>query len=291
MPKSLKRKPDETILRIVVASLLIAIILTITLAQTFYAQHKGERRIFGNVKFEEHHGNAVTIYDNSSDPQILIEGHIGLGLPHDDHPYKCKGHKSTDTEKCLEWHRKASLTINHYKEGPGINCYNLVWVSQHNSMSPMDCFPPGQGHWYGGGESLQASWPWENGHIKSSPFITGDEGQTEWGNAIKKYFVNTNGVVLTIEDQTPLFLSIDQDHGLCIQARYDDFAYFYHRSGPIRLNYTLCAGGKDDGQGDLKKLHEHFLPKTFWDATNVNYGKETVKSLEENPLWQVLVLL
>ncbi len=44
-------------------------------------------------------------------------------------------------------------------------------------MSPMDCFEfnKGQGHWYGGGESLQAAWPLEKGHIKMTPFVTGDE--------------------------------------------------------------------------------------------------------------------
>ena len=95
----------------------------------------------------------------------------------------------------------------------------------------MDCFHfgHGQGHWYGGGESLRASWPLEKSQVNKSAFITGDEGQTEWGNAIKKYFVNSNGVILSIADSTPLFLSIDSDHGLCIEARFDDFAYFYHR--------------------------------------------------------------
>ena len=32
-----------------------------------------------------------------------------------------------------------------------------------------------QGQWYGGGESLQAAWPLQKGHIKLSPFVTGDE--------------------------------------------------------------------------------------------------------------------
>ena len=47
----------------------------------------------------------------------------------------------------------------------------------HHSVSPRDCFHFGedQGHWYGGGESLNATWPLQKGHIKKSPFITGDE--------------------------------------------------------------------------------------------------------------------
>lgn len=97
----------------------------------------------------------------------------------------------------------------------------MFWQSLNPNVSPTDCFSfgEGQGHWYGGGESLKVHWPLEKGHILRTPFITGDEGQTEWGNAIKKYFANSNGVVVTISDHTPLFLSIDQEHGLCIQAK------------------------------------------------------------------------
>ena len=45
------------------------------------------------------------------------------------------------------------------------------------------------------------------------------QGETEWGNTIKKYFANSNGVVVTIDDETPLFVSIDHHHGLCLEAR------------------------------------------------------------------------
>ena len=55
-----------------------------------------------------------------------------------------------------------------------------------------------------------------------------------------------------------------------------------------RLNYTICTGGKDtlDGQGDLKKLHQHFLPKTFWHGQTYK-DFDTLKSVLQNPLWQV----
>ena len=247
-----------------------------------------QRRIFGNVKFEEHHGT-VSVYDGIGN--ILIEGHIATELPHDDHPYACKNHTSSETEKCLEWHKKAKWTIQHQILNEGdINCYHMVWQSLHPSISPRDCFPfhEGQGgHWYGGGESLPALWPLNKGHIEHSPFITGDEGQTEWGNSIKKYFANSNGVVMNISDDTPLFVSIDDHHGLCIQAKYDEFAYFYQDNLP-RLNYTICTGGKNtsDGQGDLKRLHNHFLPKSFYHGHR-RKDFDTLESVLRLPLWQV----
>ena len=70
--------------------------------------------------------------------------------------------------------------------------------------------------------------------------------------------------------------------------RFDDFAYFNHRYQLPTLNYTICTGGKDtlDGQGDLKNLHQHFLPKTFWDGHSQK-DISTLKSVLQKPLWQV----
>ena len=42
VPKSFKKKPDETKLRFVVAFFFLVIVLVISLAQIFYAQHKGQ---------------------------------------------------------------------------------------------------------------------------------------------------------------------------------------------------------------------------------------------------------
>ena len=44
VPKSFKKKPDETKLRFVVAFFFLVIGLVISLAQIFYAQHKGQVR-------------------------------------------------------------------------------------------------------------------------------------------------------------------------------------------------------------------------------------------------------
>ena len=60
------------------------------------------------------------------------------------------------------------------------------------------------------------------------------QGQTEWGNTIRKYFANSNGVVVTIDDDTPLYVSIDHHHGLCLEARYE-----FELSRLTWLNHTL----------------------------------------------------
>ena len=89
MPGSFKKRPDETKLRFVVAFFFMVIVLLICIANILYDQHKGQvniifqmnylienlvecfhektkwpfqRRIFGNVKFDEHHGT-ISLYD------------------------------------------------------------------------------------------------------------------------------------------------------------------------------------------------------------------------------------
>ena len=50
-----------------------------------------------------------------------------------------------------------------------------MWQSLNPATAPLDCWPvgEGQGHWYGGGESLKSKWPLDHGHIRMSPFVTG----------------------------------------------------------------------------------------------------------------------
>ena len=120
---------------------------------------------------------------------------------------------------------------------------SLAWQSLSPDVSPMDCYPVGddfrQGHWYGGGETTSGRWPLDKGQIQLSAFITGDEvpiyivlpsrtsnyslfqGRNQWGSVIKKYFLNSRGLSLTVADHTPLFVSFNDDEhpGLCLQAR------------------------------------------------------------------------
>ena len=52
-------------------------------------------------------------------------------------------------------------------------------------------------------------WPLDNGLIKLSPVVTGDEDKMEWGNMIKKFFINSRGLSITMEDDTHLFVSLN----------------------------------------------------------------------------------
>ena len=82
-----------------------------------------------------------------------------------------------------------------------------------------------------------------------------------------------------------------------MEAKFDNFAYYYHRFDLPTLNYSICTGGKNtsdlygikDGQGDMKKLHNYFLPKTFWHGHDTDVFQK-LQTLVEKPIWQVKLL-
>ena len=96
--------------------------------------------------------------------------------------------------------------------------------------------------------------------------------------------------MLTISDDTPLYLSLDHHHGICLEAKLDNFAYYYDRFNLPSLNYSICTGGKNShGEGDLKQLHQHFLPKSFLHEQRLD-DLRTLESVLNKPIWQVPVV-
>lgn len=74
---------------------------------------------------------------------------------------------------------------------------------------------------YGGGRTLGMAWPVELGQVEMSAFVTGHIGRHRWGSVLKRYFINSKGVALYIDPNTPLYVSInaDEEASLCLQVR------------------------------------------------------------------------
>ena len=56
------------------------------------------------------------------------------------------------------------------------------------------------------------------------------------------------------------------------------------------MNYTICTGGKNTsnptGEGDLKKLHEYFLPESNLHGQKID-DLNTLEAVLGKPVWQV----
>jgi len=129
---------------------------------------------------------------------------------------------------------------------------------------------------------LVSHWPLDSGHVTMSPFVTGDEDQTMWGNVIRKYFINSRGLSINIADETPLSVSLNDgpEQGLCFQASFNEFPYYYHRYSLPVLNYSVCT------DGDIKHVYESQLTRSFWDG-HAYSDFEVLRNLLQLPLWQV----
>ena len=119
-----------------------------------------------------------------------------------------------------------------------------IIISTSQATFPRDCWPVGgaAGHWYGGGESGAAAWPLDTADpVTMAPFVTGD-GDTRWGyiytdldniynicilsnvwgNLIRKFFISSLGLSVSVADESPLSVSLQAGEAgqreLCLEV-------------------------------------------------------------------------
>jgi hypothetical protein len=62
---------------------------------------------------------------------------------------------------------------------------------------------------YGGAETWRQYWPINQEKRNKSPYVTGDffQGEDFYGGVVENYWLFSNGVVIHVDEKTPLFLS------------------------------------------------------------------------------------
>ena len=206
-------------------------------------------------------------------------------------PYKCLlDYEANDGSVCWQWSNIARMHLNadesfvSTEEPSSVRCYKVKWESLDDNYSPIDCFNIGDEHgqWYGGGLTQNADWPLEQASFKFSPFITGDGLKHQWGNAIKRYFLNSKGVAIEIDDETPLYVGINEDYKsqFCLKAHNDDFAFYNKLTKRPVLKYRICTGD------DMKVLHHSLTQKSLWDGLK-EQDLSIIHTMLEEPVWQM----
>lgn len=151
-------------------------------------------------------------------------------------------------------------------------------------VHPTDCYDwsSPQDHWYGGGQFANMSWPLEMSTHDFAAFITGDIKKHQWGNALMRYFINSRGAVIIIDNDTPLYVSINHKNSnkFCIQARHDDFAYVNHLTKYPVLKYKICTSS------NMKTLHSSLSQQSLWDGLKQE-DISILDSLISEPIWQI----
>jgi myogenesis-regulating glycosidase len=270
-----KRKEDKNYkIKTFVCILFFIIVFLVGYAYTMYNQQILAKLYFDRIKFNTG-SRDFRVLDEKG--QELITGILGTTV-HAEKPYQClPKDRLDDGSVCLEWDKQLRLFFNlEATDSEALRCYSMRWLSLDDSKFPTDCFTIA-GHWYG-------SWPMDSGDVQMAPFITGDGSDGKWSTALKRYFINSRGIAIQVDERTPFYLSLDTNktNQFCLQARHDNFA-FVNRLTPSQrpqLKYKICTAD------DMRILHNGMTQKSLWDGLKEKDIKQ-INSLLDEPVWQI----
>ncbi|XP_077989452.1 myogenesis-regulating glycosidase-like [Glandiceps talaboti] len=139
-------------------------------------------------------------------------------------------------------------------------CYNVHWQSVSPFFIPEDCIDFGEDHWYGGTPTYEQRLTLENNHACMQPYITGElwTKQKGYGSVMEKMWMSSKGMVITIMDDIPLQVSMNDDNThLCIRADRNDDSYMYNNmpGGFPELKYTICD------TTNIKQIYKYALSR------------------------------
>lgn len=219
--KKKKKSSKDFNIKAFVAILFLVIVFLIGYAYIMYNQKVLAKLYFDRIKFDKEF-RKIRVYDEAKDLE-LISGSLGL-MPLASKPFRCL--KETNLEPntlCLEWDGLARLYVSSTNITPTIPCYNIRWQALADDLYPTDCYDVDEeeDHWYGGGLTRDAKWPLEKDSFDFSAFITGDARVQQFGNAMKRYFINSRGVAIKVDDRTPLYVSMNRNGSrqFCLKVR------------------------------------------------------------------------
>lgn len=254
-----------------------------------YNQKVMSRLYFDQIKFSKSK-RILRVFDSKGND--LLSGKLGSTL-NLDKPYDCLPDDRIPGSLCLEWNKitrfymtfdtQFASSLSTLAAASSVRCYKIRWETLINDYLPTDCFNIGheRGQWFGGGLTKNKDWPLDSAKIPFGPFVTGDAVTHQWGNAIKRYFLNSLGVAIEVDADTPLYISINDEYKdqFCLRAANDDFAFVNTTNRP-QLKYRICTGD------DMKILHHSMTQKSLWDGLKES-DLATVNSLLDEPVYQI----
>ncbi|XP_002125217.2 myogenesis-regulating glycosidase-like [Ciona intestinalis] len=109
--------------------------------------------------------------------------------------------------------------------------------------------------WYGGAEMITQKWPLNEINMKRGAAFLSSDLPKRYGNVLERYFLSSNGVAVYINQDAPLYVSIDLNQGICLEASYDKSSlvgptFLYDDGHSTKLSYTVCIGK------DPKTVHQ-----------------------------------
>ncbi|KAL3847851.1 hypothetical protein ACJMK2_018742 [Sinanodonta woodiana] len=170
--------------------------------------------------------------------------------------------KPDNIQMCSEWTRTGRLTISAPQEdnADGIMCRNIILSSASFDFVPEVCINLETYRWYGGAELHDQTWPTSNIQLPKQAYVPYDlyPSNIIFGNVLERYWINSKGIGIYIEEDIPLFVSFNESgsNQICLSSNFVP-PYFNLRNEKPVLKIKFCKGI------DIKEIHTYFLKTTF----------------------------
>ncbi|XP_064614320.1 myogenesis-regulating glycosidase-like [Liolophura sinensis] len=143
----------------------------------------------------------------------------------------CIVHLGQDSVK---FNQLATLTIStqELEQRPEIEYITVSLEAQSRDYTPeieLD-LEPRNVHWYGGSELFTQQWPMTNTLMVDGPYLSNDyvdrRHTRECGPVLERYWINSRGVGVCVDNTVPLHVSWDGTYGrFRLKAKYDNSQY------------------------------------------------------------------
>uniref|UniRef100_H2YJT3 Glycoside hydrolase family 31 N-terminal domain-containing protein n=1 Tax=Ciona savignyi TaxID=51511 RepID=H2YJT3_CIOSA len=100
-------------------------------------------------------------------------------------------------------------------------------------------------YWYGGAEMIAQKWPINKINMKHGAAYLSSDLPKRYGNVLERYYLSSKGVAVFVDSDVPLYVAIEPDIEICLEATYDK------SNLSTRLSYTVCVGA------DPKTVHQY----------------------------------
>ncbi|KAI8036043.1 myogenesis-regulating glycosidase isoform X1 [Drosophila gunungcola] len=282
-PQLIRKKKRETKdykIKIFVIIMFFMIIFLIGYAYVAYHQQVLTKSYFQKIKFNSHDRIFRIL---SHEDKEVISGQLGTTLGFDTAPFHClEDHRRRDGSVCIEWNGIARLHLNFEDKGV-FRCYTLQWQALTPGLLPTDCYElkRDNGLWFGGGVTKGQEWSLSYANFDFAPYASGDSKIHQFGNGVKRYFINSIGVAMQISERTPLQLGVNRtENRFCLRAANDEFTFVNHLTPLPQLDYRICT------TEDMRSLHMLMTQQSLWDGLKEQEFK-VLHSLLEEPVWRI----
>ncbi|XP_030378156.1 myogenesis-regulating glycosidase isoform X2 [Scaptodrosophila lebanonensis] len=275
-----KRETKDYKIKIFVIMMFFIIIFLIGYAYIAYHQQILTRSYFQKIKFNSQ--DRIFRILNHEDKEV-ISGQLGVTIGSDSAPFHClEDHRRKDGSVCIEWNGIARLHMNFENKGV-FRCYTMQWQALIPGLLPTDCYElqRDNGLWFGGGITKGQEWSLSYANFDFKPYASGDIKVHQFGNGVKRYFINSIGVAMQVSEQTPLQIGINRTaNQFCLRAANDEFTFVNRLTELPQLDYKICT------TEDMRSLHMLMTQQSLWDGLK-EADIQVLKSLLEEPVWKI----